>query len=150
MPPTKLAGRGPASGLQRQHGSGYRGAAIYSTSLVRVKTANSAYAAVIAAFAKAVIAGKPPVIYGDGEQTRDFTYVDNVVHSPNLLAASKEAPVAGEVINVGCGDQISVNSLAAQVARILGRPDLKPEHKAERAGGFEALLRRPVARPVKS
>ena len=56
----------------------------------------------IAAFAKALLAGKRPIIYGDGEQSRDFTYVDNAVHA-NLLAARREAPIHGEVINVGCG-----------------------------------------------
>ena len=50
------------------------------------QNANSAYAAVIAAFAKALIAGRPPVIYGDGVQSRDFTFVANAVHA-NLLAA---------------------------------------------------------------
>jgi UDP-glucose 4-epimerase len=100
------------------------------------QNANSAYAAVIAAFAKAVIAGKNPIIHGDGEQSRDFTYVDNVVQA-NLLAARNEKPIRGEVINVGCGGQISVNLLAAKVNAILGRPDLKPIHQPERAGDLK-------------
>jgi nucleoside-diphosphate-sugar epimerase len=100
------------------------------------QNANSAYAAVIAAFAKAVLAGKRPVIYGDGEQSRDFTYIDNVVHA-NLLAARRATPVGGEVINVGCGGQISVNELARKVAQMLGRPDLKPVYQPERAGDIK-------------
>jgi len=100
------------------------------------QNANSAYAAVIAAFAKAVIAGKNPVIYGDGEQSRDFTYIDNVVHA-NLLAARRAKPIAGEVINVGCGGQISVKELAQKIARMLGRPDLKPDYQPERAGDIK-------------
>jgi nucleoside-diphosphate-sugar epimerase len=100
------------------------------------QNANSAYAAVIAAFAKAVIAGKNPVIYGDGEQSRDFTYIDNVVHA-NLLAARRAKPIAGEVINVGCGGQISVKELAQKIARMLGRPDLKPVYQPERAGDIK-------------
>ena len=100
------------------------------------QNANSAYAAVIAAFAKAVIAGRRPVIYGDGVQSRDFTYVHNVVHA-NLLAARRKEPIGGEVVNVGCGARISVNELADKVARILGRPDLKPDHQPERAGDIK-------------
>jgi UDP-glucose 4-epimerase len=100
------------------------------------QNANSAYAAVIAAFAKAVLAGRRPVIYGDGEQSRDFTYVHNVVHA-NLLAARRDEPVGGEVINVGCGIRISVNELAAKVAAILERPDLTPVHQPERAGDIK-------------
>lgn len=97
------------------------------------QNANSAYAAVIAAFASALLKGKRPVIYGDGMQSRDFTFVANVVHA-NLLAAASERPLAGEVINVGCGTQITVNELAAAMAGALGRPDLKPVYEPPRAG----------------
>ena len=100
------------------------------------QNANSAYAAVIAAFAKAIVAGRRPVIYGDGQQSRDFTFVHNVVHA-NLLAARRREPIGGEVVNVGCGARISVNELADKVARILGRPDLKPDHQPERAGDIK-------------
>ena len=100
------------------------------------QNANSAYAAVIAAFAKAILAGSRPVIYGDGEQSRDFTFVRNAVHA-NLLAARAQEPVMGEVINVGCGGQISVNDLAVMVAKTYGREDLKPEHRPDRAGDLK-------------
>src|SRR4051812_7682764 len=60
------------------------------------QNANSAYAAVIAAFAKAYIKGQRPVIYGDGEQSRDFTFVHNAVHA-NLLAARRDKPIGGVV-----------------------------------------------------
>ena len=100
------------------------------------QNANSAYAAVIAAFAKAVLAGKDPVIYGDGEQSRDFTYVDNAVHA-NLLAARREKSIEGEVINVGCGARISVNELSDRVTAFLGRPHLKAQHLPERAGDLK-------------
>src|SRR5213076_724910 len=60
------------------------------------QTADSAYAAVIAAFAKAMLSGKRPSIFGDGEQSRDFTYVHNAVHA-NLLAARNDKPLRGEV-----------------------------------------------------
>ena len=97
------------------------------------QNANSAYAAVIAAFAKAIVNGQRPVIYGDGGQTRDFTFVHNVVHA-NLLAARRPEPINGQVVNVGCGGKVSVNDLARLVADALGRPDLTPEHRPERAG----------------
>jgi len=100
------------------------------------QNANSAYAAVIAAFAKAVIGGKRPTIFGDGEQSRDFTFVHNAVHA-NLLAARHPEPIRGEVINVGCGGRISVNDLAREVGQILQRPDLKPLHAPERAGDLK-------------
>ena len=100
------------------------------------QNANSAYAAVIAAFAKAVIAGKQPVIFGDGEQSRDFTFVHNAVHA-NLLAARREQPIRGEVINVGTGGRVSVNELAVKVAQMYRRPDLKPLYQPERTGDIK-------------
>ena len=100
------------------------------------QNANSAYAAVIAAFAKAYIKGQRPVIFGDGEQSRDFTFVHNAVHA-NLLAARREEAIRGQVINVGCGDRISVNQLAREMAELLGRPELAPVHQPERAGDIK-------------
>jgi nucleoside-diphosphate-sugar epimerase len=100
------------------------------------QNANSAYAAVIAAFAKALLGGTNPVIFGDGEQSRDFTFVANAVHA-NLLAARRDGPIAGQVLNVGCGGRISVNQLARTMAQVLGRPDLAPEHEPERTGDIK-------------
>jgi len=100
------------------------------------QNANSAYAAVIAAFATAVLRGQPPVIYGDGAQSRDFTYVDNAVQA-NLLAARSGKGLDGEAINVGCGGQISVAELAAQVLKSLGRSDLAPLYAPERTGDLK-------------
>lgn len=100
------------------------------------QNANSAYAAVIAAFAKALINGEAPVIFGDGEQSRDFTFVHNAVHA-NLLAARSEKMIEGEVLNVGCGTQISVTELAQVMARAMGREDLSPVYQPERAGDIK-------------
>jgi nucleoside-diphosphate-sugar epimerase len=100
------------------------------------QNANSAYAAVIAAFAKAYLGGQRPVIYGDGEQSRDFTFVANAVHA-NLLAARRAEPIGGEVINVGTGGRISVNMLAVKMAEVYGREDLTPVHQPERAGDIQ-------------
>ena len=100
------------------------------------QNANSAYAAVIAAFAKALLSGQNPVIYGDGEQSRDFTFVHNAVHA-NLLAARHDGRIAGEVLNVGCGGRVSVNDLARVMAEAMGRPDLRPVYQPERAGDLK-------------
>ena len=100
------------------------------------QNANSAYAAVIAAFAKALRAGTNPLIFGDGEQSRDFTFVYNAVQA-NLLAARRAEPVGGEVVNVGCGDRVSVNELARLMGEMMKRPDLRPTHHPERAGDLK-------------
>ncbi|MEM6457867.1 MAG: NAD-dependent epimerase/dehydratase family protein [Planctomycetota bacterium] len=103
------------------------------------QNANSAYAAVIAAFAKALLSGERPVVFGDGEQSRDFTYVDNAVHA-NLLAAAADGRLGGAVCNIACGQRVTVNALAAAMAGALGRGDLQPEHRGERAGDVKHSL----------
>ena len=103
------------------------------------QNANSAYAAVIAAFAKALLAGNNPTIYGDGEQSRDFTYVDNAVHA-NLLAARADRRLGGAVLNVAVGRSVTVKELAAEMARQLDRPDLVAVHAPDRAGDVKHSL----------
>lgn len=103
------------------------------------QNANSAYAAVIAAFAKALFNDQAPVIFGDGEQSRDFTYVENAVHA-NLLAARAPGRLRGQVFNVACGLRINVNELAEMMATMTGRPHLKAIHKPERAGDVKHSL----------
>jgi nucleoside-diphosphate-sugar epimerase len=103
------------------------------------QNANSAYAAVIAAFAAALLDGRRPVIYGDGEQSRDFTFVHNAVQA-NLLAARCERAVGGRVVNVACGLRVTVNELAKQMATMIGRPELGPVYAPERAGDVKHSL----------
>ncbi len=91
----------------------------------------SEYAAAIPAFVTAILADQPPTIYGDGEQTRDFTYIDNVVHG-NLLAG-KLAKTAGQVVNLACGDRISVNQVIAKINELLGKK-VKPIYADTRPG----------------
>jgi UDP-glucose 4-epimerase len=82
---------------------------------------HSAYAAVIPNFLQAALEGRPAVLYGDGQQTRDFTYVDNVVDA-NLLAASQPAAaVSGYVFNVGAGEQHSLRRLLELIGEVTGR-----------------------------
>jgi UDP-glucose 4-epimerase len=81
----------------------------------------SAYAAVIPSFFQAALEERPAALYGDGRQTRDFTYVDNVVDA-NLLAASAPAPAAnGCVANVGAGVRTSLRDLLCLVGAVTGR-----------------------------
>lgn len=94
---------------------------------------NSTYAGVIAAFAKAMINDQQPLIYGDGEQSRDFTYVANAVHA-NLLAAQSEKPIHGSVLNIGCGVRVTINNLARQMAEALDKPHLTPRYQPARTG----------------
>jgi UDP-glucose 4-epimerase len=79
----------------------------------------SQYSGVLALFIPAVLQGRRPTIYGDGLQSRDFTYVRNVVEA-NLLAC-KAPGVAGQVFNVACGDRITVNSMLQQINKITGK-----------------------------
>ena len=94
---------------------------------------DSPYSGVIAKFCTSMLAGEAPVIYGDGRQSRDFTYIENVVRA-NLLAA--EAPVkkvAGKVFNIAGGQSISLRQLVAELNR-LTKQSLKPRFEAPRAG----------------
>ena len=79
----------------------------------------SEYSAVIPKFIDKLLNGETLTIFGDGEQSRDFTYVDNVVDA-NLLALTATG-VAGKVCNVGCGTRISLNQLVALLEKIIGR-----------------------------
>jgi UDP-glucose 4-epimerase len=80
----------------------------------------SQYAAAVPLFTTAILEGRSPTVFGDGEQSRDFTYVANVVRA-NLLAADAPSEAAGKVFNVGCGDKVTVNQVIAAINRILGR-----------------------------
>ena len=103
------------------------------------QNSNSAYAAVIAAFAKALNDGEPALIYGDGEQSRDFTFVANAVHA-NLLAARAEGPLKGEVFNVACGHRVSVNDLHRTMTELWGGDAIPANHEPGRAGDVKHSL----------
>ena len=135
---TKLAGEGLMSAWSASFGLDTVSLRYFNIFGPR-QNANSAYAAVIAAFATAILAGRRPVIYGDGEQSRDFTYVDNAVQA-NLLAARSQTALKGAVINIACGRRVSVNELAALLASAAHRPELKPEYRPPRAGDVRHSL----------
>ena len=92
---------------------------------------NSPYSAVIPLFVAALLSGKRPTIFGDGEQSRDFTFVDNVVEA-NILA-SRASGVSGNVYNVACGGSISVNQLLRMICEELGKP-FNPHYAPPRTG----------------
>jgi UDP-glucose 4-epimerase len=93
---------------------------------------SSPYSGVISLFARLMAEGRPPVIYGDGSQTRDFTYVENVVRA-NLLALDSPRPLEGRVLNVGTGRRISLLELVGAINRALGT-NLEPGFQPTRAG----------------
>jgi nucleoside-diphosphate-sugar epimerase len=94
---------------------------------------NSPYSGVIARFCTAVLRGETPVIFGDGTQSRDFVFIDNIVQA-NLLAAEAPAErVAGRVFNGGTGGSISLRQLVADLNDLTGQ-DIQPRFEPARAG----------------
>ncbi len=98
----------------------------------------SFYSAVIPKFATAMMAGKSPVIFGDGTQSRDFTFIANVVEA-NLRACVAPKVCAGRVMNIACGERISLNQLAEIMAQALGS-SVKPTYEPDRPGDVKHSL----------
>jgi UDP-glucose 4-epimerase len=98
---------------------------------------DSPYTGVIALFARALLEGRAPTIFGDGEQTRDFTFVENVVEA-NLRCLDKELE-PGAVLNVGGGERISLNQLYSALAELAGS-DLAPRYGPARPGDVRHSL----------
>ncbi len=97
----------------------------------------SQYAAVIPKFITALAAGEPPTIYGDGEQSRDFTYIENVVQA-NLKAARAEG-AAGEMMNFACGERFSLNELLKKLQKIMN-VDIEANYTDARPGDVKHSL----------
>jgi nucleoside-diphosphate-sugar epimerase len=98
---------------------------------------SSPYSGVISLFASALLENRAPTIYGDGEQSRDFTYVANVVDG--VLRACEATGASGRVINVATGTSISLNALFDAMRRLIGA-NVKPEYAASRAGDVRDSL----------
>jgi nucleoside-diphosphate-sugar epimerase len=98
----------------------------------------SEYAAVIPKFITAAIRGQRPVVFGDGEQTRDFCFIDNAVRS-NLLAAATSRSLRGEVVNIACGERTSLNELIEYIGDLAGSR-LDPEYREARPGDVRDSL----------
>jgi UDP-glucose 4-epimerase len=99
---------------------------------------NSAYAAVVPAFSSKLLAGQAPVIYGDGGQTRDFSFVEDVARA-NLLAGSAPA-ASGLAINVAGGQRVSLLELFELLARLCGAQGVRPRHAPARTGDIRDSL----------
>src|SRR5271170_1272096 len=92
----------------------------------------SQYAAVIPAFLSALISKQRPKVFGDGKQTRDFCYIDNVVRA-NMLAGACGRELSGQVVNVACGQNISLNDMLGKMQKQLGT-NIAPEYLPARLG----------------
>ena len=99
--------------------------------------AHSPYSGVISVFMKKCLANIPPTIFGDGEQSRDFTYIANAVQA-NLLACHAKG-AAGHVFNIACGKRTTINTLAHLIKELWGS-DVEPIHAEEREGDIEHSL----------
>ena len=97
----------------------------------------SQYAAAIPAFVTAILKDQSPTVHGDGEQSRDFTYIDNVVHANLLSARAKQT--AGEVVNIACGEAITVNAIIDMINQIVGK-DVQPIYADPRPGDVKHSL----------
>ncbi|HEX6314735.1 MAG TPA: GDP-mannose 4,6-dehydratase, partial [Gemmatimonadaceae bacterium] len=93
---------------------------------------NGPYAAVVPLIFRSVLSDTPVTVFGDGRQTRDFTYVDNVVDA-NMLAATGDSRVSTHVVNVGAGNRVSLLDLIAMAEKETGRR-INVRHVAERPG----------------
>ena len=98
----------------------------------------SQYSGVVSRFISALLSGEQPVIYGDGEQSRDFTYIDNVVAANLSAAFSKEA--SGKVINVANGQRITLNELLSELKELTGKQDVAAEYREPRVGDVKHSL----------
>lgn len=99
---------------------------------------SSQYSGVISRFISVLMSGEQPVIFGDGEQSRDFTYIANVVKA-NLLAAETTKGI-GEVINVANGKRITLNELLETLKKITGKTNVQAEYRETRAGDVRHSL----------
>jgi nucleoside-diphosphate-sugar epimerase len=97
----------------------------------------SHYAAVIPKFITALLAGDQPTVYGDGEQSRDFSYIDNVVNA-NLLAADADG-ASGRVLNVACGERFTLNELLAMLGELMG-VEVRANYEPARTGDVKHSL----------
>jgi UDP-glucose 4-epimerase len=102
------------------------------------QTPDGAYAAAIPRFGDAALSGRAIQIFGDGEQTRDFCYIDNTVRA-NLLAATTSKKLEGQIVNIAGGRRIGLNELVRELGKAFGR-DVAVEHVAPRAGDVRHSL----------
>lgn len=100
---------------------------------------SSHYSGVLAVFCRCMLAGEQPTIYGDGEQSRDFTYIDNVVHANLLAAAAPAETVSGRMMNIATGTRITLNETFKILCELTGYKG-KPAYEPARAGDIRDSL----------
>jgi nucleoside-diphosphate-sugar epimerase len=98
---------------------------------------HSAYAAVIPAFISRMVRGEQPIVFGDGEQSRDFCYIENVVNA-NVLSLQAER-VSGETLNIACGERVTLNRIIALINQHLGA-NIQPRYEDPRPGDVRHSL----------
>ena len=98
----------------------------------------SEYAAVVPKFITAALRKERPIVFGDGEQTRDFCFIENAVRA-NLLAATTPRKLRGEVVNIACGERTSLNQLLKYIGELTGTR-LEPEYRPTRPGDVRDSL----------
>ena len=128
---SKLAGEGYCRSFNRVYGMDTV-ALRYFNVFGPGQDPSSQYAAVVPNFITAFIEGRPPTVHGDGEQSRDFCFIDNTVDA-NLLAAAAGPEVAGAVFNIACGARISLNGMLAELRRYTGK-EIEPTFVDPRPG----------------
>jgi UDP-glucose 4-epimerase len=99
----------------------------------------SHYSGVLAIFCRKMLAGEQPTIYGDGEQSRDFTYIDNVVQGNLLAAAAPAEKVSGQMMNLATGSRITLNQTFDLLRKLTGYTG-EPSHGPSRAGDIRDSL----------
>lgn len=99
----------------------------------RRQEADSTYAAVIPIFIRSLLRDEAPKIYGDGEQSRDFTYIDNVIEA-NILACGAPIEACGESFNIACHHQTTLNQLYHKIASLLAKENIHPRYVPPRPG----------------
>jgi len=99
----------------------------------------SHYSGVLAIFCRRMLAGEQPTVYGDGEQSRDFTYIDNVVHGNLLAAAAPADKVAGQMMNLATGNRITLNETFAILCELTGYTG-QPAYAPNRSGDIRDSL----------
>ncbi len=110
----------------------------------RRQNPNSVYSAVIPKFVKRISENKAPIIYGDGEQSRDFTYIDNVVYANYLALMSNNLNVFGNFYNIACGNRVSLNEVVKILEKLFNKK-IMPEYRNPRDGDIKhslALIKR--------
>jgi nucleoside-diphosphate-sugar epimerase len=127
---SKLAAENYAIAFNRIHG--LETVCLRFFNIYGPRQANNPYSGVITIFASELLAHRPPKIFGDGEQTRDFVFVEDAVSA--TIQAFMESNAVGEIFNIAYGKAVTVNKIAQILQKLTDKNDLKPVHEAPKEG----------------